>query len=116
MRALACREGKLVPIRFQVDARTPQLNYAWTSGEEATKDRGRIDDDDEIVFMARDAGDRASPALLDLPGTQRQEVELQDPSGGRAWVYLVAWPDPEHEPPERATGSYVSLSTDASGA
>jgi len=54
-----------------------------------------LDDDDEIVFMASDAGDRAP---LEAPGpaetgSTRQEVTIVDPlTGGTTFVYLFQQP------------------------
>jgi hypothetical protein len=53
-----------------------------------------LDSDDEIVLMARDAGDQAPPAAGEPPGVvpaSGLEVEAGDPlSSGRGWVYLFA--------------------------
>ena len=90
-----------------------ELTYAWdeeswlkTAGECAaaypdgvgpTADPvPTLDDDDEIVLMASDAGTRAPDGTPGPPGTgdTRQEVALGDPLGGPSvgWVYLFRRP------------------------
>jgi hypothetical protein len=85
--------GRWRAIPLQVDEVAP--------GEGAffSPDDGLLDGDpehpDEVVFMLRDAGDQAPreswPAGAD-PDCGRIEVELQDPAGGRGFVYLFRIP------------------------
>jgi hypothetical protein len=66
-----------------------------------------MDGDDELVFVARDAGVRA--ARDELPGEHddAREIELRDPAtGSRAWVYLLHF---SGEPPPRSTARYASF-------
>ena len=55
---------------------------------------GRLDADDELVFMARDCGDRATAsqwiAHADARTHRRYEITVTDPlhAGERCWVYL----------------------------
>lgn len=120
LRLYAVREGKLTPIPFQVDERTPELNYCWTEGPDPVKDvdEGLIDDDDELVFMARDAGDQAPDDLAAPPGAgARVEIELSDPkTGERGWAYAFAFPDASGPPPPRSDVHYVSVARDNGGA
>jgi hypothetical protein len=53
---------------------------------------GILDGRDQIVFLARDAGDRHTGAV---PGAlQGIELELEDPvNNGKAWVYLLDAPE-----------------------
>jgi hypothetical protein len=116
VRLYSVANGKWKPIPFQVDERTPQLNYCWTAGPDPVKDvdEGIVDDDDELVFMARDAGDRMPRDLDAPPGARvRQEIELVDPkTGERGWTYAFAFPDPEHPPPPGASTRYASVAVD----
>ena len=63
---------------------------------------------DEVLFQARDAGDRYTGGF---PQARKAlEVELQDPvDGGRGWVYLLDAPDMPLSPVD-----YVSYAFDAS--
>lgn len=106
-----------------------ELTYAWdveswkkTSGDcYATYPAGvtamadpaaGLDDDDEIVVMASDAGERA-PGSAHPAGvaTGRQEVAIVDPTSGRtSYVYLYRRAT---GPAFDATSSYVSYQRDA---
>jgi len=80
-----------------------ELTYDWFGGDD-----GLLDGDDEVAFMARDAGDRAPDTEVWVPGADdlRVEVRLRDPlSGNVGWVYLFTSPGLADEDP---TFSYVS--------
>ncbi|MCX5859729.1 MAG: hypothetical protein NT056_07515, partial [Proteobacteria bacterium] len=66
----AFHEGKLVPIPFQIDEINQEGEWVLTqvpptlAGEglkpEHDEDDGNLDENDELAFMARDAGDRVA--------------------------------------------------------
>jgi hypothetical protein len=117
LRAYASRAGKLEPIPFQVDERTPELEYCWTSGPDPVKDvdDGRVDEDDEVAFRAADAGDRSTDRSVD-GSTARMEIELEDPlDGGKGWVYVFAYEDKGHPPPARSERRLVEVVPDPTG-
>jgi hypothetical protein len=72
-----------------------QCNAAYPAGVSARPDpTPQLDDDDEIAFMASDAGTEQAPADTLNPlgtGTDRQEVVLNDPldPAGTRFVYLA---------------------------
>jgi hypothetical protein len=73
-----------------------------------------LDDDDEIVFMASDAGPKAPPATMP-PGANlindRHEIQLVDPlTGGQSYVYLIVRAD---GPSFNASNGYVRYQRDA---
>ncbi|GEM_PF-2618978 len=79
-----------IPFQFdevEPDSLTPANPTYFRRGD------GRLDDQDELVFMARDAGDKAptnawvnNPAALT---SQRYEIELTDPvDSKKGYVYL----------------------------
>jgi len=107
VRLYASHEGKLAPIAFQVDKKTPELEYCWTTGPEPVKDvrEGKLDEDDELVFRARDAGEKTSDTV---PGaTLRLEVELEDPDdGARGFAYLLAFED---KAPAKTSSRFVEV-------
>jgi hypothetical protein len=87
--------GKLEPIPFQLDSRDEDGELVVDGPVDFT-----LDGNDELVFMAKDAGEQA-PSLLDaVPGCDRAlEIELVDSvAGGRAWAYLLAFRDPPDRP------------------
>lgn len=63
-----------------------ELTYDWQGADD-----GLFDSDDEIVFMARDSGDRVTDTELWVAETddQRIEIRLEDPlSETVQWLYL----------------------------
>ena len=100
---VAFRDGRLVPIPFQVDERRGR-KIALPEGAEPTADDkpGVLDAEDLLVFMACDAGERRTPAQLAAAlggageGGAWREIRLTDPlDRHQGWVYLVA---SEHPP------------------
>lgn len=78
----------LVPIPTQFDARAPSGDLDVAADASFV-----LDANDELVFMAKDAGPRAPRAAL--PAEALLEIRLEDPrNGARAWAYLVAAPAP----------------------
>ena len=88
---LALKDGKLSSIPFQVDERDRKGHYIMTSGKRAGKDEdgGKLDANDELVFLGMDTGDRLSESEQ-LAGGSRAEITLTDPRypNHRAWAYL----------------------------
>ena len=86
---------RLAPVPFQVDERGPDGDWVFTGGYAADQDDdgGRLDGNDELVFMARDLGERALRDLPAFAGCPEGviEIEVRDPLTGEVgWVYLVA--------------------------
>lgn len=115
LRLLAVKDGKLEVIPFQIDERTPSGTYAFDKGGDTKKDTDQrtFDTNDELVFMARDSGDRAPKALTkDLK--KFHEIQLESPKRKRkAWVYLAAYGD--DEPPPLSDVDYVKITYDKNG-
>lgn len=100
---LAVVNGEIKPISFQIDEINEDDEWVLTGIPKHLEDRGikpEVDDDnghfdknDELVFMARDSGDRL-PKHIYPPGAMAlDEIELTDPiDGGKSWVYLAAFP------------------------
>ena len=93
IRLLAYRDGRLVSIPFQVDERDPEGDWVFSQGIAAgvDVDGGRLDANDELVFMATDVGERTSTRP---PEAERfVELAVHDPvTGGRGWVYAGTVP------------------------
>lgn len=120
VRVYSCRGGFMAPIVFQVDERSEAGGYCYDQGPEDRRvkdaDDGLIDGNDELLVLARDAGDRARPEALRLvPGhTAVQEVELSDPLDGRkAWVYVFRFD--RGQPPPRLPTDLVRLTSEPNG-
>jgi hypothetical protein len=90
--------GGLVPIPFQVDARDARGRYVFDETPGGAVG-APFDDDDELVFMAKDTGPRIAPQCL--PGdSPPSEIEVRDPvTGALGYAYLVHDPGGP-QPPE----------------
>jgi len=91
------REGKLLPIPFQIDERNQKGDRIYLYGEKANpgESNGRVDAGDEMVFMARDSGDRISPEAIPVGVESWQEMEIRDPiTGAKGWCYVLCMSDP----------------------
>jgi len=83
----AYRSAAWTPIPFQID----EVNI---SGTYVISDGGLLDDNDQLVFMAGDAGDSVSAAIWPTDPQSRlyprYVISVTDPlsAGNQAWVYL----------------------------
>lgn len=108
-RLYATENGRLVPIPFQFDARDRHGDVVVDGPPEFA-----FDDNDELVFMAKDTGAQAAPDLWPEASDVVLELEVQDPRHGeRGWAYLLHF----HDPPSTAVGDpYVILDRTATQA
>jgi hypothetical protein len=98
-RLYAARDGVVAAIPFQVDERDARGRLV-VDGDVHGVGRA-FDDDDALVFMAKDLGERVDAASLPA---REHAVELEvfdDATGARGWAYLVHAPDaaPCHRAP-----------------
>lgn len=98
------------PIPFQIDQKKPDGVYCYTSGPDASTDPDpTLDANDELVFMVKDTGDRAttdSPPAV----TSGVEIEVTDPkTNGKGWAYLFRFQD---KPPS-SKEDYIRVEIDA---
>ncbi len=107
----ACRPDGFRAVPFQVDKRDSEARFVFPDEKlrDPMRDGTRLDENDEMVFMVIDSGDRC-PKTAWVEGAERGiELELIDPlDRGRAWVYLFYLPGVG--PAE--TRDYVSYRTD----
>jgi len=94
--------GQVKPIPFQIDEINAQGDWVLSSIPPALKnsglkpevdvDNGKLDANDQLVFMIKDSGDRLDKALYPKNALSVDEISLTDPvSGGKSWVYLCAF-------------------------
>jgi len=87
------REGELSPIPFQFDERDENGEIIFPD----VVDTGEFvfDNNDELVFMAKDLGDRIDSALLPTERTIALEIEVTDTmNDSRGWAYLLHFSEP----------------------
>jgi len=86
--------GGFAPIPFQVDERDPNGRWVLRSGPNPTQDadQGRLDANDEMVFMASDLADRAPEGQRPESGKPCLEVRARDPeSPAEGYAYVCAF-------------------------
>jgi len=90
---VAWRDHAWAPVPFQIDQKKPDGSYCFTQGPEAGADPDPdFDANDELVFMAKDSGDRAEPGEWPAGARTVREIELTDPqSGEQGWLYLAGF-------------------------
>lgn len=102
LRMFSLKDGRMSQIAFQIDEWTQDGHMILDQGESANHDQsnGLLDPWDEVVFMVRDTGARASreqwPAGVDT-GT---EIRIADPlTREDAWCYLLHHADAPPQSP-----------------
>jgi hypothetical protein len=104
-RLYAAHDGRVEPIPFQFDQRDDDGELVLP--DDGTDANFVFDADDELVFMAKDAGDRVEGGALPAGHDAALEIEVHDRAGGeRAWAYLVHFPA---DPPARSPVKYASF-------
>jgi len=100
---LAMRDGRSVPIPFQLDESRGRKPTLTGPGARVDQRPGRIDFDDVVLFLPCHAGTRATPEdravwASRLGVTQWREIEIDDPlTGAAAWGYVVVAPSPPRD-------------------
>jgi len=113
LRLVAWNEGEPQPIPFQVDEYTPDARKVLPRGVENNREEGNglLDNQDELVFMAHDLGDRAPRDRWPHGVRDGLEIRVTDPlNGKRGWCYLF---DYEGDPPPLSPVRYVDYDWDA---
>ncbi|HUT54542.1 MAG TPA: hypothetical protein VM658_14220 [bacterium] len=107
LRLMSFKDGKLAPVPFQVDEKTPVGEYVMIAPDGSRgHDDGKLDLNDELVFMAKDAGDRGDPSASGLDPEAWNEIALTDPvTGGKGWAYLIAF---DENPPALSPVRYMT--------
>lgn len=118
---LACAAKSCGVIPFQIDQRDASGAWVLDNGPEPNVEQAStaLSRTDLLLFMASDAGERASAGDLppSLPGL---EIVIRDPSSNTTrWVYLLAYPAEAPRSPlsyvrydpngDRVHGQHVSL-------
>ncbi len=102
-RLYTAQSGVLTPVPFQFDARDADGNLVLS--DTGTAQEFSFDDNDELVFMAKDSGDRVARSALAATSDAAREIEITDPvSGQQGWVYLLHFAD---HPPARSPVTYA---------
>jgi hypothetical protein len=107
----ACSRSGFRAVPFQIDKRDSEGRYVFPNEtmRDPLRDGTRLDENDELVFMIKDAGDRCPEDAWIDSAVKGVEIELLDPAGGgRAWVCL--FDRPGAIPPD--TQDYISYESE----
>ena len=107
IRVFAYHDGQAIVIPFQIDQKNSKGEWVWDGHlleEGAEQDDSIINDDadppghaifdenDLIVFVAHDGGERSETQGKELGAVSIEEVEIVDPlNGGKCWVYVARY-------------------------
>ncbi len=105
--------GEVKPVPFQVDEKNEEEEWVFTAGNQPNPEDGNglFDGADELVFIAKDIGDRAAgPEMFSgLDGVKRTaELVISDHEGHAGYVYLIGFAGAA----PRAGVDYVSYNPD----
>ncbi len=106
IRLYAQRNGSLQPIAFQIDEKNAEGNYCFSEGPQdlivKDADGGLLDDNDELVFMAKDSGDLATESGFPPGQNAVHLIQLIDPKTQLVgWVYAFHFDDPPARSPKK---------------
>jgi hypothetical protein len=88
--------------------RKPETAGAGTVDDQDPKGKALLDENDVLVFMADDLGDRGRHVHAALHADLIEEIGITDPEdGARVWVYVAWYPD---SPPARSPTRYMQYS------
>ncbi|MCL4234271.1 MAG: hypothetical protein KJ042_07115, partial [Deltaproteobacteria bacterium] len=97
LRAYAKAGDRFAPIPFQIDERDAKGALVFPLGPRAGRDvdDGQLDANDELVFMAKDAGTAAGREAFPAGWKSALPLEIADPvNGSSSWIYLLAFDAP----------------------
>ena len=99
----ACGPSGLRAIPFQVDKRDQEGHYVFPNEKlrDPARDGTRLDANDEMVLMVKDAGDQCPNLAWPEAAKRGMELKLTDPlDQGVAWVYLFDRPGAKRPEPQ----------------
>lgn len=108
LRLLACHSGKFGVIPFQIDEKNAKNEYVLTrvDGKKLPDEGpGKFDANDELVFLAKDTGEKCDPSKSGLTFSAFNEISLTDPqTGGQGFAYLLFF---DQNPPPLSPTVYM---------
>ncbi len=113
MRLYAFRDGKMEPVPYQIDeitengdwvlpSKSPYLSEKQAKKSKLIKDDPPevMDENDELVFMITDTGDRVASSLWPVGWLYADEITLTDSlTNEQSWVYLLTFCNPPKPSP-----------------
>jgi hypothetical protein len=93
----ALQDNRIIPIPFQIDEKNKKGNFVLTAGKAKSldDDKGMFDSNDQLVFMAKDTGDKILDKSILPKNTGVAEITITDPvTDQKSWVYLLSLENP----------------------
>jgi hypothetical protein len=102
-RVYAFRTGAPVPIPFQVDERDRRDHWADDDGPQPVRDEspGIFDENDVIVFMNRDLGEKGDPAKLPHGAATWLQIRVGSQDTPLGYAYLGSFDSPPAIPSDQ---------------
>ncbi len=116
LRLFAFLAGEFKPIPFQIDEKLPDGSYALPNlfpgvheGKDVItndEDQGLFDENDDLIFLVKDIGDRAAKSLWREGYNKGMEIIVTDPlTDGKGYAYLLHF----ETPPPPSEVDYVNI-------
>lgn len=98
IRLYSAKTDALEPVPYQIDELSPdRKTFILPQGKKPnTKgSNGKLDKQDELVFMAKDIGHKVVPEDYPAGYKKAAQIEVTDPlDNGKGWVYLFSFDKP----------------------
>ena len=110
LRVGAIRDGVPLIIPAQIDERDPEGNWVYTQGHEASEDidKGLLDANDELVFMAADCGGKGDAWDLWPRAVSIDLITVTDPLGSeQCYAYLLRYARAQEAAPISGEVDYI---------
>ena len=108
LRLLAFFEGEMKTIPYQIDEKDPDGGYVMVrenGKNDQDTDNGKLDNNDELVFMANDSGEKTDVSGAGVNASSCDEIKLDDTKTQKVgFVYLCYF---ENEPPSPSPVVYM---------
>ncbi|UCD83567.1 MAG: hypothetical protein JSU92_09695, partial [Deltaproteobacteria bacterium] len=100
LRLFALLDGEFKPIPFQIDEKLPNGSYVLPNlvpgvneGKDIStndEDRGLFDENDDLIFLVKDIGNRAERSIWREGHDKGMEITITDPlTDGQGYAYLL---------------------------
>ncbi|MEK6776369.1 MAG: hypothetical protein AABY87_05750 [bacterium] len=118
-RLFAFRQGVPAAIPFQIDQRDSKNDWVWdvalrggkTEDDQDPRGEKILDDNDLLIFLSRDLGDRSDDVRQSLHAQKIVEIQVLDSAAhAEGWAYLAY---DEDSPPPLSDIRYMRFSPDS---
>ncbi len=132
LRVFRTRNGEIRPVPFQIDQKDSRNDWVWDAVYDSDKvknsfyeeeseqmveqesltyddqdpiDKSVFDNNDVLVFLVKDAGDKDRKSIMQLGADKLLELKITDPANQtKAWIYLAYF---ESDAPAKSDKRYI---------